>query len=196
MRQGRLKDILSYIRSSILVLVISAAIEILSGSVLSDIFCTSYFPGLLVLLPPLMELRGNISSAFAAKFSTGLHLGTIKPNFRNNTKKFKSDIYSFIIILIVMPIILGIFVWIFCIIFNIPNLGLLYFIIISLLTGLIAGTIMAIISIALSILTFKYGLDPDSIVVPILGFSGDIISIITVYFVIKILEIIGLGLFI
>lgn len=195
-KHGRLKIILSYIRASILVLVFSVIIEIIAGSILGEIFTTIYIPGVLILIPPMMELRGNISSIFAAKLCTALHLGTIKASIRNNTKKFKEDFYSSIIILLIMPFILGLIVWIFCLIFNISNIGLLFLILIALLTGLISGLIMTFISIIISIFTFKYGLNPDSFVVPILGFVGDILTIITLFLVIAFLEFIGLGLII
>ncbi|MHA1693654.1 MAG: magnesium transporter [Candidatus Helarchaeota archaeon] len=182
-KRTRIKEITSYIRSSILVLFISTFIEILVGSILGEAFYNIYFSGILILIPPMMELRGNISSAFAAKLGTALHIGTVKPKFRNNTKKFKDDFNSIIIILVLMPIILGIFVWIYCLILNIPNIGVLWFIIIALLTGLISGLIMTVITVLISILTFKYGLDPDALVVPILGFVGDILTI-TILFVI------------
>ena len=196
MKQGRIKKIISYIRASIFVLIISVIIEIIVGSMLGEIFYHSYFPGILILIPPMMELRGNISSAFAAKLSTALHLGTIKPQIRNNTKKFKNDLISSIIIIIIMPILLGSLVWMFCFLFNISKLNILYFILISLLTGLISGLLMTMISIFISILTFKYGLNPDAIVVPILGFTGDILTIISLFFIIEILEIFGLAVLI
>ncbi|MHA1229609.1 MAG: magnesium transporter [Candidatus Helarchaeota archaeon] len=192
----RVKEITSYIRSSIVVLVLATIIEIIVGSLLGEIFYHSYFPGILILIPPMMELRGNISSAFAAKLSTALHLGIVKPQLRHNTKKYKDDFYATIIIIIIMPIILGSFVWIFCIIFNIPNIGLIFFILIALLTSILAGSVMTIITILISILTFKYGLNPDAIVVPILGFLGDILTIVILYIVIGFLEIIGLGVII
>ncbi|MHA1270737.1 MAG: magnesium transporter [Candidatus Helarchaeota archaeon] len=195
-RRSRIKEIIKYIRASILVLVISAVIEIIAGSILGELFSHSYFPGILILIPPMMELRGNISSAFAAKLSTALHLGTVKPQIRKNTKKFKNDFYASIITLTIMPIILGFIVWIFCLIFNIPNIGLLFFILISFLTGLISGLIMSVISIIISILTFKYGLNPDALVVPILGFTGDILTVITLFYVINLLEVINLGVII
>ena len=192
----RVKEITSYIRSSIVVLVLATIIEIIVGSLLGEMFYHSYFPGILILIPPMMELRGNISSAFAAKLSTALHLGIVKPQLRHNTKKYKDDFYATIIIIIIMPIILGSFVWIFCIIFNIPNIGLIFFILIALLTSILAGSVMTIITILISILTFKYGLNPDAIVVPILGFLGDILTIVILYIVIGFLEIIGLGVII
>lgn len=193
MKKGRFIEILSHIRGSILVLVISVFVEIIAGSILGQIFYHSYFPGILILIPPMMELRGNISSAFAAKLSTALHLGMVKPQFTKNTPKFKSDFYSSLIIIFIMPIILGLLVWIFCLIFNISNMGVLFFISISLLTGVISGLIMAAISIFISISTFKNGLNPDSFVVPILGFTGDILTILTLYLVINLLESIGFG---
>ncbi|MBD3226580.1 MAG: hypothetical protein GF329_00190 [Candidatus Lokiarchaeota archaeon] len=195
-KQGRLRTIFSYIRASILVLVFSVIIEIIAGSILGEIFTNIYIPGLLILIPPMMELRGNISSIFAAKLCTALHLGTVKTSIRDNTKKFKEDLYSNLIILLIMPIILGLIVWIFCLIFNLPNVGLLFLILILLLTGLISGLIMTFISIIISIFTFKYGLNPDSFVVPILGFVGDILTIFTLFLVIIFLEYIGLGLMI
>src|SRR3989338_3592363 len=58
-------------------------------------------PGMLILLPGLLEMRGNISGSFASRLSSGLFLGIIKPN-KFNTKIIKGNLLaSFLLAILV-----------------------------------------------------------------------------------------------
>lgn len=42
------------------------------------------FPGLLVLIPGAIGMRGNIFGSFASRLSTALHIGIIDPKFNHS----------------------------------------------------------------------------------------------------------------
>ena len=44
-------------------------------------FFLETFPGLLVIIPGAIGMRGNIFSSFASRLSTNLHIGIISANF-------------------------------------------------------------------------------------------------------------------
>ncbi|MHA1265959.1 MAG: magnesium transporter [Candidatus Helarchaeota archaeon] len=162
----------------------------------SDVILES-LPGLLVQIPPLISIRGAIGGAFSARLSTALHLGTIKPQLRNNTANFKKSFIAIIILTIILPIWIGVLSYIVTISFNVGaghHLSLLGFILIAEFSSLISGFLQALVAIFLSILTYRRGLDPDMVVSPLLYTTGDIIGLFSIIFVTQALIISGIGL--
>ncbi len=187
-------------RESILVLMLSAvgsiAVGLLLGTV-KDVF--NNLIGLLVLVPPLMSIRGAIGGAFSARLSTALHLGTIKPQLRKNTSIFKKSFLATMILTLVLPIWIGILAYLVTYFFPVKiaegsQLSLLGFILIAELSGILSGFLQAIVTIILSIITYRKGLDPDVVVSPILYTTGDVIGVISLVFITQLLFTIGVGL--
>ncbi|MFX1295231.1 MAG: magnesium transporter [Promethearchaeota archaeon] len=172
----------------------SIAVGFLLGT--AEIIINS-LPGLLILVPPLMSIRGAIGGAFSARLSTALHLGTIKPVLRNNTSVFKKSFIATIILTIILPIWIGCLAYLVTFLFNVgggEHLSLLGFILIAELSGLVSGFLQALVTIFLSILTYRKGLDPDVVVSPILYTSGDVIGVISLVFITQLLRMSGIGL--
>ncbi|HUX99189.1 MAG TPA: magnesium transporter [Candidatus Deferrimicrobium sp.] len=156
----------------------------------------SNLPGLLVLFPPLMAMRGTISGAFSARLSTALHLGTIKPSIRNNTSTFKKNFIFVIILVAIIPIWVGVFAFLVSSLFNVGgesgHLSLLGFILIAEFSGILSGFLQATITILVSILTYRRGLDPDIVVSPIIFATGDFIGVLTIVFVSQLVILSGI----
>ena len=171
----------------------SIAVGFLLGTV-EDIFII--LPGLIVLIPPLMSIRGAIGGAFSARLSTALHLGTVKPQVRNNTSNFKKSFLSAIILTAILPIWIGGLAYLVAFFFT-PEIlnnwnALLGFILIAELSGLLSGFLQALITIFLSIVTYRRGLDPDVTVSPILYTTGDLVGVISLVFITQLLILAGL----
>jgi mgtE-like transporter len=154
-------------------------------------------PGLLILIPPLMAMRGTISGAFSARLSTALHLGTIKPSIRNNTSTFKKNFIFVILLVSILPLWIGTLSYLVCTLFNVNggvHISLLGFILIAEISGILSGFLQAIVTIFVAIISFRRGLDPDVITGPIIFATGDLIGVFTIMFVTQILVISGIGL--
>ncbi len=170
------------LRQSLLVLLFCALIDLLPGYFLGSL--ERYLilvPGLLVILPPTVGLRGNTFGALASRLSSKLHLGVIEPKFRKN-RDLKDQIVATGIQLMALsaliPFIGGILGYVFGIEF--ASLSTLLFI--SLSAGLISGVMMFIISLGITFLAFRNGWDPDNISAPIIASSGDILTIPILFF--------------
>ena len=132
-------------------------------------------PGMLILLPGFLEMRGNISGSLAARLTSGLFLGIVNP------KKIKSKIVkgiviaSFLLVLLI-SFILGLIAFLFnYFAFSIytPNL-----ILIALIAGVIANIIEIPISLFFTFYFFRKGHDPNNIMGPFVTTTGDITSIL------------------
>jgi len=134
--------------------------------------------GILVMVPAFLEDGGAIGSILAAKFSSQLHLGVLEPSFKPSKNTRISFMITHLIGLIVFPLI-GIFASIISFFMGISHnfiLMLFHMVVISLVAGEILIALVNIISFYLSILTFKIGLNPDNVVIPLLTSFMDFVG--------------------
>ena len=89
-----LKEHNNILKESLIALLICACGDLVAGIVLGrmDIFLET-FPGLLVIIPGAIGMRGNIFGSFASRLSTALHIGIIDPKF-NRSKELINNIFS------------------------------------------------------------------------------------------------------
>lgn len=173
------------------VIIIFSLVELFTGGFLSSIMSEAVnAPGLLILVPGILGLRGNISSALGARISSGLHLGYI------STKKFskglKVNIMIGITLSLLMSFLLSIFAWVMCSSTSPVCMGLHNFILISVLTGLMSGVILSFTTASIAIISSRKGLDPDNTTVPSSASIGDVLTIICLLIAVKI--VVGLGI--
>ncbi len=134
------------------------------------------FPGLLVLVPAMQNLRGSISGSFASRLSTALHRGTVLPTFRGNPE-LPSYVVASLVISALMSLIAGLGAFLFSMMFGIRALGIMGMVTVSMSVGVLAGTIHLILNLGVSITSYRNGLDPDNISIPSLAIFGDIVTL-------------------
>lgn len=132
-------------------------------------------PGMLILLPGFLEMRGNISGSFASRLSSGLFLGLIDPN-KYKTKIIRGNLISSFSLAIFVSLILGLIAFIF----NYFILHALTFniILLPLIAGIIANAIEIPLTLVTTFYLFKKGHDPNNIMGPFVTSTGDITSIL------------------
>ncbi|MEK6839981.1 MAG: divalent cation transporter, partial [Nanoarchaeota archaeon] len=64
-------------------------------------------PGILILLPGFLEMRGSISGSFASRISSGLFLGVINPKLTKITKLIRGNIIASFWLTSVGALVLG-----------------------------------------------------------------------------------------
>ncbi len=134
-----------------------------------------FIPGMLILLPGFLEMRGNISGSLASRLSSGLFLGVIKPN-QFKTKIIRGNLIASFLLVIFVSLTLGLLAYLFnYIIFkvSIPKIILL-----ALIAGIIANIIEVILTLFFTFYLFRKGYDPNNIMGPFLTTTGDITSIL------------------
>jgi len=152
--------------------------DFVGGAVLGKNWDTimSYFPILVFIMPGLMDLRGNIFSALASRFTTKLNLGLIE-SVRDPevTTQIVMAILSSKIPLVVLWVV-GLFL-----VHNLVQdvIVLLMVVASAIFIGLILGYGTALITV----IPFKKGYDPDLIAAPLISSLADLITMPTmVYF--------------
>ncbi|WP_297469478.1 magnesium transporter [Thermococcus sp.] len=152
--------------------------DFVGGAVLGKNWDTimSYFPILVFIMPGLMDLRGNIFSALASRFTTKLNLGLIE-SIRDPevTTQIVMAILSSKIPLIVLWVV-GLFL-----VHNIVQDVIVLLMVIA--SAIFIGVILGYGTALITIIPFKKGYDPDLIAAPLISSLADLITMPTmVYF--------------
>lgn len=139
------------------------------------------YPIILIVLPGVMGLRGNIYGALASRFTTALFLGEMKPSLRER-RVYQSVVLG--ILLTLLPIII---LWIL----GFFKVGKNAF---SVLLILLASTILVSILLSyttaiVSVIPFRKGLDPDAVASPLITSISDLLTIPSIIIFILFFEI-------
>jgi mgtE-like transporter len=131
--------------------------------------------GMLILLPGFLELRGNISGAFASRLSSGLFLGVIDPR-RFHTRLVLQNLAASFFLAIVVSLSLGAIAFLFSFfVFHIVSYKLL---LLPVVAGVLANAIEIPLTLFVTFYLFRKGHDPNNIMGPFVSSTGDIVSIL------------------
>jgi len=136
-------------------------------------------PGLIVVIPAIIAMRGNISTAFGSRLGSAYHLGVIDADNLWN-EELKQNVIGTLVLSFFVASIIGLLAYTTSILLHIyPDPVKLVSIV--LLAGIISGLILTLMTIGVIYLVFKRGYDPDNITGPALATFGDIVTMICIF---------------
>lgn len=151
------------------------------GGLIAGILLASYeqklllIPGLFILLPGFLEMRGNISGSFAARLTSGLFLGVVDP-CRYRSRSVRGNLFASFILVIFVSFLLGFLAFLFnYFVFSIYTPKI---ILIALFAGLFANIVEIPLTLFATFYLFRRGHDPNNIMGPFITSTGDVTSII------------------
>jgi len=172
-----LDDTNSVIKESLIALLICAVGDLFAGIVLGNMeFFLKTYPGLMVIIPGAIGMRGNIFGSFGSRLSTHLHIGTLSPEFKKSDILYE-NIVSSLILTMLLSVLLAFVAKIICIVFKFPSISIYDFVLISFIAGLISTIIMLPITMFISLKSFEGGWDPDNITTPLIAAFGDFFTL-------------------
>lgn len=134
-------------------------------------------PGLIVLIPAVMDTRGNIYGALGSRLATGLHLGIIMPKFERNPNLINISSVS-IVNTAIVSVVIAILAYAVLTFLSVETIPIWALVAISLLAGLISGFILLCVVIIAGFSGYRKGTDPDNLLGPVVTITGDIFSIL------------------
>ena len=168
------------VKQSLPLLVLCGLGGIVAGStlgVMRDVLIE--IPGLIVVIPAIIALRGNISTAFGSRLGSAYHLGIIDADNMWN-EELKQNILASIVLSFISSIIIGMLAYVSSILLGVyPDP--LKLITIVILAGIISALILTQLTIIIIYGVFKRGYDPDNITGPALATFGDIITMLCIF---------------
>ena len=168
------------VKQSLPLIILCGIGAILAGSTLGamkDLIIE--IPGLIVIIPAIIAMRGNISTAFGSRLGSAYHLGIINADNMWNEELIE-NIKGSLFLSFFVSIIIGILAYITSFLLNVyPNP--VKIILIVLIAGVLSAIILTLLTIGIIYLVFKRGYDPDNITGPALATFGDIITMLCIF---------------
>ena len=136
-------------------------------------------PGLIVITPAVLGMRGNISCTLGSRLGSAIHMGLItriddNPELINNVAG--SLLLSFI-----LSIVLGILGHYVTLALGLESAGAFMLVLIAVIAGVTSGIILAVVAVLLALGMFRFGFDPDNVVTPAIATIGDIVSMFMLF---------------
>ncbi len=189
------KDVSRVLGETFTALLICAIGDLIAGIVLSKMTDQlAILPGLLVLIPGAIGMRGNIFGALGSRLGSNLHIGTLSPELKQSDV-LNQNIISAIILTIIMSIFLAFMAKTFSILLGFESISIMDFTVISVLGGIFSGILLLPAAILISIKSYENGWDPDNVTTPLIAASGDLFTLPSILLAVQILLWIRNGFF-
>jgi len=132
-------------------------------------------PWSVVIYPAILSARGVIGGLFCGRLSTALHLGTVQPRFFGNTKSFYLLFQAIVFLTFEASLFIGLVAVLFRTTFGGFFIELCDMTIMLMVTMVLALVVISPLTITVSFLSFKHGLDPDVILYPVESTVSDLL---------------------
>ena len=165
-------------RQSLVALFFNSSTSFIAGAFLGAMVGTfERLPGLLVMVPAAIGLRGNIFTTFGNRISTAVHTGTFTPSLKRETVLGQNVLASMSLTL-VMSLILAVVARIVSLAFGVTDaISVLDLALVGILGGVLASLIVLAASILLSVVAVRRNWDLDNLVAPSVSTLGDVVTI-------------------
>ncbi|WNY27180.1 magnesium transporter [Methanolapillus ohkumae] len=133
------------------------------------------YPTLLILMPVLLKIGGDTGSMLASRLSSAYHLG-LSSKIRKNPVVRNSVIAA-----VIVAVFSGIFISLVIYVINIYlGYGTSLFLIMSVSAIVVTFDILIVysVTVGLSYISHKAGLDPDDTVIPVVASLGDLVGVV------------------
>ncbi|HIH98205.1 MAG TPA: divalent cation transporter [Thermoplasmata archaeon] len=169
------------VKESLPFLILCGLGEIFAGSIFGSMhsFMES-IPSLIVLIPPIIGLRGNINATLGSRLTSAAHMGLIDFKTLGNDE-LKENIKSSLILSFLMSVFAGVLAHSTTLMLGLQSAGILKLVGIALLAGTTSGVLLAFLTLFIVSFSFKRGWDPDNITGPALSTLGDIFTMLCIF---------------
>ncbi len=158
---------------------------VVSGVILSGMTNElQMIPGLIVIAPAVLGMRGNISCTLGSRLGSAIHMGLITKI--ENNPELTNNVAGSLLLSLLLSIVLGIVGHIVTVVLGFESAGVLTLTSIAVIAGVSSGIILAFVAVLLAIGMFRFGFDPDNVVTPAIATIGDIVSMLMIFIAAKV----------
>lgn len=174
-------------RQALPILLLCALFQVGAGSILGGMESSFILPGVLVMVPPLLALRGNIGGALASRLGTGLHQGVIDPGSLWGPE-VKTNIGASVFLTFLISVATGGLA--FAVTFAVTVLTGLHavtlalfldLVLIALIAGMLSSFALVGLTVLVALFSYRRGWDPDNVTSPLMASVGDFFTVISLY---------------
>lgn len=165
------------ITQGLVAMLLASAAGVVAGTALGSISGTlRRLPGLMVLLPAAIAMRGNIFGALASRLGTGIHTGLFVPS-RERQGLLYQNVFAAAVLTLAISWLVAVLAKLVSVLFGEPSMSILDFMVISVLGGVLASFAVGVLAVGLSVAAYRRRWDLDSVAAPLITASGDMLTI-------------------
>jgi mgtE-like transporter len=180
----RRKSLLRYIRAErrtltqgFVALFISSGGDLLAGLALSFMSDSlTRLPGLIVLIPAAIGMRGNIFGALGSRLGTGIHSGQFERSWDKDSF-LRQNVAGSAVLTTATCLFLGVSARIISSAFGLRSISTWDFVAISIIGGVLGSLVVGTASVGIAVLSQRRGWDLDSVSAPLVTAIGDIATL-------------------
>jgi mgtE-like transporter len=152
--------------------------NLLAGLTLGAITGTlETLPGLLVLIPAAIGMRGNIFGGLGSRFSTAIHTGTFRVSRRLDTL-VGQNIAASLALSLAISLVLAILAKAVSVAFGIANsISIADFVVISVVGGMLSSVVVLVVVVVVTVTSVRFDLDLDNVNTPLVTAAGDMVTL-------------------
>ncbi len=156
---------------------ISSVGDLTAGLTLGAITHTlQLLPGLIVLVPAAIGMRGNIFGALGSRLGTSIHSGMFEVSRRRDGVLYQNT-YAVAILSVAVSVLLGVLAKAVSVAFGVHTISVVDFIAISIVAALISSVVLGAFTIGIAVIGNRRGWDLDSVSAPLVTAAGDIVTL-------------------
>ncbi len=169
------------LRQGLVALALSTAAGFVAGLTLQGIGATlQQLPGLLILVPAAVGMRGTIFGAIGARLGTTNAAGTFEVSRRHDGVLYQ-NVYVAVVTTLSSSLWLAVLAKLTAAAFGRPSISVWSLVTISVVGGALGSVFILLVTIGLSVLSHRRGWDLDSVSTPMVTALGDMATLPTLY---------------
>jgi mgtE-like transporter len=178
------------VRAGFVALLISSLGDLVTGVTLGSITGTlAEFPGLLVLVPAAIGMRGNVFGALGSRLGTQIHAGTFRLSRRINTE-VGQNMAAAIVSSLSIAAVLAVLAKVMSETFGLGSaMSVTDFMVVSVIGAAISSVVVLFITVGVAAYCANRSLDLDNVAAPIVTAAGDIVTLPSLFVATFLLQI-------
>ena len=165
------------IRRGLGALLVAAFTGMIAGLVLGGATGTlEALPGLLLLVPAAIGMRGSIYGALASRLSTAIHLGEYERELR--WRGFVGrQVEATSLLTLGTSVVIAAMAWAFAAVLGLPTIPIWHLVVIATVGGVLSSALLLVLTVALSRYAQAHDWNMDDVGAPTITVAGDVLTV-------------------
>jgi mgtE-like transporter len=166
------------VRAGFVALLISSGGDLVTGVTFATISNTlNLLPGLVVLVPAAIGMRGNVFGGLGSRLGTQIHTGTFRVSRRVDTE-VGQNMSAAILSSLSTAALLAVLAKLMCeMILRGPSISIVDFMVVSVLGAVLSSAVVLVLTVAVAAFCARRNLDLDNVAAPIVTAAGDMVTL-------------------
>jgi mgtE-like transporter len=175
---GALRADVTSAGQSLVALAINSTTSLVAGAILGSMDHTfELYPGLLVMVPAAIGLRGNVFSALGSRVSTSIHAGDYRASLRPGSVMGDNAAAS-VALTAFTSLALAVVATAVSVAFHVEGeVSVFLLATVSVVGGLLASAVVLVVTLALVAVAVRAEWDLDNLVAPVVSTFGDVVTV-------------------